>query len=411
MPRLSQDPAHLAPFIVTPLASTQARRVQTANTSANRPSTSIREVGNDTFVGIAFDPTDTTISVEANLVNARLLSLFANYTPGHLWNDKSLQDMIGYADVDLLMMQRNTAKNAWLQSVYVRQAAVNSYRLAASTTDSATETFDLSASNKTAFEKFVQVDNLVAPSTGHPGYTLTATPITLMRGQLSGNQLISAAFSQPSGATTYMLETTDYTVTGTAVSISNTTITAQIVAGTQFLFAYQKTTPGGDPFQAKDTTSPAAIRGYYHIPITITANSPNGMVAKGVQNIEATMSFNANEEFGMGSQEVGQYRDVPAEVAGNITIFSQNYDAEKLMIGGDAVNPINSDFPIEAFRNDIAFKIEFKHPDTRAVLRVDVLSGLTIVGEGKDVAVGQQVGKQYNIQSAANFTWYVSKLA
>lgn len=411
MPRLSQDPANLAPFIATPAATRQARRVQTANTTANRPNTSVREIGNETLVGINFDPSTVAISVEANLVNARLLSIFANFDPAHTWTGKSLQDMIGYADVDVLMLQRNVARTAWLQSVYVRQAAIGSYRMAASTTAAATETFDLASDNKTAFEKFVVVENLTATSANQTNYTLSGTPYALTRGQLSGNKLISAAFSQPSGSSTYMLETDDYGVSGTTVSISNAAIVSQIATGTQFLFAYQLTaaTPGGDQFQAKDTVSPASILGYYHIPVTITANG-NGLRARGVQSVEATMDFKQQREVGMGSQAVGTYRDIPADVTGNFVIWQEDYNAEELMIAGTET-PTDLDFPLEAFRDDISLKLEFKHPQTHQVLRIDTLSGLTITGDAKNVAVGQQVGKQYTFAASQGFVWYVDKLA
>ncbi len=410
MPRLSQDPANLAPFIATPAATRQARRVQTANTTANRPSTSVREIGNETIVGVSFDPSTVALSVEANLVNARLLSIFANYDPAHTWSGKSLQDMIGYADVDVMMVQRNVARTAWLQTVYVRQAAIGSYRMAASTTAAATETFDLASDNKTAFEKFVVVENLTASSANQTNYTLSGSPVALTRGQLSGNKLISAAFSAPSGSSTYLLENDDFTVSGTTVSISNAAITAQIANGTQFLFAYQfNSTPGGDQFQAKDTTSPASILGYYHIPVTITANG-NGLRARGIQSIEATMDFKQQREVGMGSQAVGTYRDTPADVTGNFVIWQEDYNAEELMITGSET-PSDLDLPLEAFRDDISIKLEFKNPQTHQVLRIDTLSGLTITGDAKNVAVGQQVGKQYTFTASTGFVWYVDKLA
>lgn len=411
MGRLSQDPANLAPFIVTPAASTQARRVQSANTNAQRPNTVEKEIGNETVVGISFDSPDVTLPIDANLVNARLISLFANFNPSHTWSNKTVQDMLGNADVDVLMMQRNTARTAWLQSVYVRQATVGSYRIQAATNASATETFDMTADNKTAFERFVQVDNQTAAGANQATYTLSNTAIPLTRGQGSGNYLVSAQMAQPSGSTTYLLENDDYVVTsgGTIVSITNQTILTQIANGTQFAWSYQRT--GGttpDPFQAKDTVSPAAIRGYYHIPVTITANAPNGMQVRGMQSIDATMNFNAQSEEGMGSQKVGSWRQTPADVTGNFTVFAEDFDLEKIMIGGSTATT-DTDFPIDAFRNDIAIKLEFKHPDTHQVLRTDVLSGVTITGDVKDVAVNSQVGKQYTFTNSQNFTWYITK--
>lgn len=408
MARLSQDPANLAPRVVTPRASTQARRVQSINTTSDRPFTQEREVGNETIVGTTFDPSEVSVAVEANLVNARLLSLFANFDPAHTWTDKTIDTMLGNADVDIHMQQRNTARTAWLQSVYIRQATVGSYRIAASTDASATETFELSADNKTAFERFVNVDHLTAASPGQVGYTLTQTPVELTRGQKDGDFLISAQMAQPSGSSIYLLETDDYTVSGTTVSISNADIVAQIATGTQFAFAYQQaggTTP--DPFQAKDTTSPAAVRGYYFIPVTITANA-NGQNVRGMQNIEATINFNAQKEVGMGNQAVGAFRQTPAEVTGNFTVFAEEDDLANLMIAGEE-SSADTDYPLESYRNDVVIKLEFKHPDTLAVLRTDVLSGVTITGDTRDVAVGQQVGKQYNFAGSTGFTWYVTK--
>lgn len=408
MARLSQDPANLAPFIITPRASTQARRVQSANSSADRPNTPEREIGNEALVGRTFDPTEVSLSVEANLVNARLLSLFANFDPSHTWVNKTVQDMLGQNDVDILMMQRNTARTTWLQSIYVRQATVNSYAINASTDASATETFELAADNKTAFERFVQVDNLTAASPGQVGYTLTQTPVALTRGIKTGDKLVSAAMAQPSGSSVFLLEDDDYSVSGTTVSISNAVISAQIAAGTQFAFAYQRsggTTP--DPFQAKDLVSPAAIRGYYFIPVTISANN-NGIPVHGMQNIECTINFNAQQEVGMGSQRVGAFRETPAEVTGNFTLFAEEDTVEHLMIAG-TTGSADTDYPIEANRTDIVVKIEFKHPDTLAVLRTDTLSGLSITGDSKDVSVGTAVGKQFNFAGAENFSWYVQK--
>ena len=410
MARLSQDPSNLGPFIVTPGAVTQARRVQSVNTTADRPNTTEREVGNETIVGITFDPADVTAGVEANLVNARLLSLFANFTVDHQWTDKSIQDMLGSADVDLMLQQRDTARTQWLQTVYLRQATVNSYRIAASTDASATETFDLQSDNKTAFERVVQVDNLTASGSSQANYTLSQTPVTLTRGQYTGNELVSAIMAQPSGSSTYLLEGDDYTVAGTTVTIINSDILADIVNGTQFAFAYQRdggTTP--DPFTAKDTTSPAAIRGYYFIPVTITANA-NGFNVRGMQSIEATINFNAQKEVGMGNQAVGAFRQTPAEVTGNFTVFEEEDTLGNLLIAGET-GSTDTDYPIDAYRNDIVIKLEFKDPDTLSVLRTDILSGLTIIGDTRDVAVGQQVGKQYNFSASTGFTWYVTKSA
>lgn len=408
MGRLSQDPANLAPFINTPRDSTQARRVQSANTTSDRPNTLEREVGNETVVGVTFDPSDVRVAVEANLVNARLLSLFANFDPDTTWSDKTVQDMLGNADVDVMMVQRNTARSAWLQTIYVRQATVSTYSIAASTDASATETFELTSDNKTAFERVIQVDNLTASAANQTNYTLSQTPVALTRGQFSGNKLVSAAMAQVSGSSLYLLENDDYSVSGTTVSISNPDIVDDILNGTQFLFAYQRdggTTP--DPFQAKDTTSPAAIRGYYFIPVTITANS-NGENVRGMQSIEASINFNSQREVGMGNQAVGSFRQTPAEVTGNFTIFAENYDLEKLMIAG-TTSSTDTDYPLDGYRNDIVIKLEYKHPDTKVVLRTDVLSGVTIIGDTKDVAVGQQVGKQFNFTASTGFNWYVTK--
>lgn len=407
--RLSQDPANLAPFVVTPRANTQARRVQSANTTGSRPSTTEREIGNETVVGVTFDPPEVTMSIEANLVNARLLSLFANRDPATTFSLQTMQDMLGSSDVDLLMVQRNAARTAWIQSIYVRQGTVSSYSISASTDASATETFELAADNKTAFERFVKVDNLTAVGSAQAGYTLTGTPVPLTRGQLSGNKLISAAYAQANGASTYLLENTDYTVAGTAVTITNTTALAAIINGTQFLFAYQvsgSTTP--DPFQAKDTTSPAAIRGYYFIPVTIAANNSAGTSVRGMQSVEATVNFNSIKEVGMGNQAVGSFRETPAEVTGNFVIFEEDYSIEKLMIAG-TTSSTDTDYPIESFRSDIVITMQFKHPDTLVTLRTDILSGLTISSDGKDVAVGDQVGKQFEFTAATNFSWYVTK--
>ena len=409
MGRLSQNPANLAPFINTPAASTQARRVQSANTTVDRPSTQEREIGNELIVGTTFDVPDVGVSVEANLVNAKLISTIANRSPAATFSNLSLLDLLGPQDLDLMMLQRNTARDAWLQTVYVKQAGIGSYRMAASTDASATETFELTSTNKTAFERFVEVDNLIAMTAGQTAYTLSANPVELTRGSVAGNSLISAAFAQPNGPSTYMVENVDYSVSATTVTLLNADHIAAVVSGTQFLFAFQLPggTPGGDNYQAKDLISPAAIRGYYHIPVTITVSGTQ-IQTTGVQSVEATINFGINSEVGMGSQAIGFFRAEPAEVTGNFTIFADRYTLEKLMIAG-TTSSTDTDYPIDAYRDDIIIRLQFKDPKTGIVQRTDMLSGLTIAGDGKDVAVGTAVGKTFNFSAAAGFNWYITK--
>src|SRR3990172_12858269 len=104
MGRISQNPANLAPFINTPADSTQARRVQSANTTADRPSTQEREIGNESIVGTSFDTPDVSVSVEANLVNGKILATIANRDPDVAHGQLSLLDMLGQQDIDLMML-------------------------------------------------------------------------------------------------------------------------------------------------------------------------------------------------------------------------------------------------------------------------------------------------------------------
>lgn len=411
MPRLSQNPANLAPFINTPADSTQARRVQSANTTVDRPNTQEREIGNEAVIGTTFNVPNVTLAVEANLVNANLLSLVANRPVAGTFSAQSLLDMLGQSDVDVMMVQRNAARDAWLQTVYVKQGGVGTYRMAASTNASATETFTINATNKTAFERFVQVDNLVAASAGQSSFTLTGTPVALTRGSVAGNKLISAAFAQPSESSIYMVEGVDYSVAGNTVTLLNTDEIAEVVSGTQFLFAYQLSgsTPGGTSYQPVDSVSPAAIRGYYFIPVTITVGAQD-QTPVGIQSIEATVNFGIQSEVGMGSQAIGYFRNEPAEVTGTMTIFEELYNFEKLVIAG-VTNSTDTDYPIDAYRNDIIITLDFKDPITGSVLRTDVLSGVTITGDGKNVQVGNATGKTFNWSASTGFDWLVDKLA
>jgi len=412
--RLSQDPANLLPIIHTPGFSNSARRVQSVNTSGERPATDEREVGNETIIGTTFDTPQVTLDVEANLVNSKLLGQVANRPSGSTWTDASVQDMIGAQDVDLEMRQRNDARTSWIQTVYVKGAAVASYRLAASTNASATETFNLTTNNKTAFERFVQVDQLTAASGSQSIFNLTAVPVTLTKGVVSGNKAISVAYANLSGSSTYLLEGPDYSITNSGANFKvrvSSSAAAGIVVGTRFMVAYQRSgsTPGTalNSFAAKDLISPAAIRGYTQIPVTITANNVDKLT-RGVQSIEATMNFQPTQEVGMGSQAIAASRTTPAEVTGTITILSQDWAEEKLMQTG-TLTPSNTDFPIDGWRDDIEFKIQFKSPRTGAVLRTDVLSGCTISNDGKEVRVGQAVGKTYSFRASTGFQWLNSK--
>lgn len=408
MARLSQDPANLAPFIITPRAKTQARRVQSVATTGDRPSTNEREIGNETFTGTTFDTPEVTVNVEANLVNGKLLAAVANRDPGATFTNLSLEDLLGQSDVDLNMQQRNTARTAWVQSVFVKQAGIGSYRLAASTDASATETIELRATNKTAFEKYVQTDNLTSAGANQTAWTLTDTPVPLTRGAFAGNKALSVAIAEPNEPSRYLLEGVDYTIAGTTLTLAGAALIASITANTQMAVSYMVAAPpGDDDYQAKDTTSPAAIRGYYHVPVTLTANA-NNKVLTSVQSIEATLNFGIQREVGMGSQAIGFFRQTPAELTGSFTVFSEDFSMEKLMQAGNEADA-SGDYPIDGWRTDIDIKLEFKHPETGVVQRTDVLDGLTITGDVKDVRVGQAVGKQYNFTASAGFIWKVTK--
>jgi len=408
MTRLSQDPANLAPFLHVPGRGAQARRVQGSNASAERPATDEREIGNESIVGTTFDTPNVTLAVEANLVNGNLLNLIANRNAGATYTSASLLTMIGNQDVDLLMRQRNTARTAWLQDVYVKQATIGSYRLAASTAASSTETFNLAATNKTGFERFVRVDHQVADSNGDSSFTLTGTPIALTKGVSSGNNLISVAYAQPSGSSTYLTEGLDYSVAGTTVTLSSSAAADMVSGSTQIMFAYQLSgsTPGGDSYEAKDTTSPAAIRGYSFVPVTITV-SGTGFVPRGVQSVEATVDFQPTSEVGMGVQTIGSSRQTPAPCTGTITVLEERYDLERMLQDGNTSGS-NTDFPIDGYRGDILIQLQHKSPSTGAVLRTDVLSGLTITTDGRDVRVGNATGKQFGFRGSIAFDWLVT---
>lgn len=413
MSRLSQDPANLAPIIHTPLAGVQARRVQSVNATGDRPSTDEREIGNESIVGTTFDTPQVTLAVEANLVNAKLLNQVANRPSGATYTDASLLSMLGTQDIDLLMRQRNDARTSFIQDVYVKQGTVASYRIAASTNASATETYNLTATNKTAFERFVQVDHLTAASSSQSIFNLSAVPVPLTLGVASGNKAISVAYAASSGSSTYLLEGLDYSITNSGSSYKlrvSSSAADGISVGTKLMVAYQLSgsTPGSglDSFAAKDTTSPAAIRGYYHIPVTISVEGTD-RVTRGVQNIEATVDFQPQTEVGMGNQTIAASRQTPAPVTGNFTILSQDWTEEKLMQTG-SVSPTNTDFPIDGWRDDIVFKLDFKDPRTGSILRTDVLSGCTISNDGKEVRVGQATGKNYQFKGSTGFDWLVS---
>lgn len=410
MARLSQDTSNLAPWAIGRAATHQLRRVQSVNTTSDRPSTQEREVGNESIVGVTFDRPNVTVALEANLVNARLLAIMANRDPAGTFNNLLLQDLLGQTDIDLNLVQRNTLRTEWLRSIYIKQASLASYSLSASVDASSTETFEFNSDNKTAFERWLQVDREAASGAGDTTYTLSATPVPLTRGKEAGNVLKSVFGSVANEPNTYFLEgvDNDYTVSGTTVTLTATGA-AKVEAGFTMTFVYQvASAPAGDPFLAKDTVSPAAIRGYYHVPVTLRVGGTN-LPIRGAQSVEATMNFNSNVEVGMGSQALGSERVIPAEVTGNFTIFEEGMDVEKFLIAG-VTNSADTDYPVEAYRSDIILELDFKHPDTGTILRTDTLSGISISGDTKDVAVGTAVGKQFNFTAATDFGWYVDKL-
>lgn len=412
MARLSIDTSNIAPRAILPFETAQLRRVQSVNTTTDRPNTQVREVGNESIVGVTYERPNVTIALEANLVNARLLAIMANRDPDSTFSDVTLQDLLGQCDVDLNLLQRNTSRTDWLRSVYIRQASLTSYRLAASNDAAATETFEFNADNKTAFERWVYEDRQTAGSNNQTSWTLAETPVALTNGKNAGNKLISVMRAADGDPSEYYLEgaALDFTVSGTTVTFTATGA-ANIASGDKVVFVYQvddADAPTGDQFQAKDTISPAAINGYINIPVTLRVIA-NTLPLRGAQSIEATMTLNTNVETGMGSQAIGAERVIPAEVTGNFVIFEETHAAELMLIEGDSTSTV-SDLPIDAYRSDIQIQIDFKHPDTGTILRTDTLSGVSVSGDTRDVVVEQAVGKQFDFTAATDFGWYVDKL-
>lgn len=414
MGRLSIDPANVAPMLVTTRATTQMRRVQSANPSTDRPSTQEREIGNHQIVGTTFDSPDVGVSVEAHLVNANILALLWNRNPATTFTDVSALDQFIQTDVDLMLVQRNVARTAWLNTIYFRQAGVASYRIAASVDGNATETIELQTNNKTGFERQVLTDHVIATSAAQTVFDLSDVPVALARGLAAGKFLISAAKSKPNEPQTYLLEGAGLDIVSVADNLGTWEVTlsaeaaADIEIGDLLFFSYQTdTAPVDDTYQSPDTTSPPAIRGYYHIPVTFTVGVTD-LIVRGVQSIEATADFGIEQEVGMGSQAIGFFRQSPPNLSGNFVVFAENRDVEKFLIAGTTTST-DTDYPIEAYRDDIEIKLEFKHPETGVVLRTDNLINLTISGDSKDVAVGQAVGKQFNFVGAAGADWLVTK--
>lgn len=409
MGRLSIDPANVAPMLVTTRATTQLRRVQSANPSVDRPSTQEREIGNHQLVGTTFDIPNVGVAVEAHLVNARILAQIINRDPTATFAERSILDDLAQSDVDLMLVQRNTARTTYLSSIYYRQCGIASYRLAASTNGNATETIQLQTNNKTGFERNVVTDHLVATGVAQTAWVVSETPEPLARGANAGKSFISVQKAQPNAPAVYLQEGAglDFTVAGDAVTLS-AAAAADIVIGTQMMFAYQTDAAAvGDTFQSPDTTSPPAIRGYYHIPVTLTVSATD-LIVRGVQSIEMTVDFGISQEVGMGSQEIGFFRTTPPNLSGNFVVFAENRDVEKFLIAGTTTS-LDTDYPIEAYRDDIEIKLQFKHPNTGVVLRTDRIINLTVSGESQDVAVGQAVGKQFNVVGAESADWLVTK--
>lgn len=411
MARLSIDTSNIAPFAIMPFETAQLRRVQSVNTNSDIPSEQIREVGNESVVGVVKDRPNVTMTLEANLVNSRLLAVMANRDPDSTWSNLLVQDLLGQVDADFNLLQRNTSRTDWLRSTYIKQASLASYRIQASVDGNATETFEFNADNKTGFERWIQVDRVTAGSNNQTAFSITETPVALTRGKEAGNTLKSVFRATPNGPNEYYLEgpDNDYTVSGTNVTFTATGA-QNIATGDVVVFVYQTDAdPGaGDQFQAKDTISPAAIRGYYHVPVRLRVTGTT-LPIRGAQSVEATMNFNSNVEVGMGSQAVGSERVIPAEVTGNIVIFEEGSDVEKFLIAGETAST-DTDYPIEDFLDNVQIELDFLHPDTGTLLRTDTLSGVSITGDSRDVVVGQAGGKQFNFSAATDFGWYNDKV-
>jgi hypothetical protein len=302
--RLSVASKELQLFIVGPLASFKASRVQRVNLATNIPSTTINEIGSASHVGDVKDLPAVTLTFSAMDVGVKIFSALtgtnaAAFPAGGV-------DISSLGEIDAILFTKDATLSDYVKCIHARRLQVSQFTFTYNVGAESTEDYTAIGSERRYFAKDVVVDT---SAVGGTTFTLTQTPLVLK----NGNYCLSVVIDGQ-----YLTEVANgTTLTDGTYSVNSATkvVTFFTALATKGVFVYQANPAGTNWADVADATMPIAIRGD-NVPVIIKANS-----IPRVQSVTINGSLNTTPVKEMGNRQiVGNTKQIP-EITGTLTVL------------------------------------------------------------------------------------------
>jgi hypothetical protein len=356
-----------------------AARVQRLDFPLTIPTTNVDELARRLHVGTTQETPDIRVSFEAFDVSHNTYAILTGYTPSTY--PRSGASITALTNIDLVGQSRNASTSKIVNAIYAKKLAVTGVDASFDVRGNSTVTYTAEGSSKQEFAKPVFYDSFTA-SGGQVNFGLAHTPLWLTR---TSGYIINAYETYADGTTGYLVEGTDFTVTGTNVALASSATSGDFV-----WFTYSSNTDR--TFESLDDTAPAAIQGKY-VPVTISVSD-----IKRVQSVRlrAAMASERIDEMGSLGRPVGYESGIP-DVTGDITVLKTDNDLINLLTGQSTTE---TETNMEFARTDLPLKISLRNPSNPSqIVLTWYIPRLTWTAEGDQSTVNQSMNETFSFSS------------
>lgn len=377
----------IQPQIVAPQGLFAAARVQRLDFPLTIPTTNIDELGRTLHVGTTQETPEIRVSFEAFDVSHNTFSYLTGYTPATF--PVSGASVTQFQNIDMIGQIRNANTSKIVNAIYAKKLAITGMDASFDVRGNSSVTYTAEGNSKKEFRLPVYYDSFTA--SGQSNFTLANTPTYLTR---TSGYTINGYSVLANGTQGYLIEGTDYTVTGTTVSLASAS-----ASGDRLWFTYCASTD--KTFEPLDDVAPAAIQGKY-VPVTIGVS--NILRVQSVR-IRAARAPESIMEMGGLGKPVGYETGVP-DVTGDISVLKTDDDLLALLEGVNA-NTVEND--MEFALNTLPLKVQLKNPASPSqVLLTYYMPSLTWSAEGDESTVNQSMNETFSFTSTTGELYVAS---
>lgn len=370
----------IQPQIAAPKGLFAAARVQRLDFPLTIPTTSIDELGRRLHVGTTQETPELRVSFEAFDVSHNTYSYLTGYTPASF--PVSGVSISYFKNIDVIGQIRNANTGKIVNAIYGKKMAITGMDASFDVRGNSTVTYTAEGNSKKELNKPVFYDRFTA-SGGQSNFGLTYQPAYLTR---TSGYVLNAYSIPATGTEGYLVEGTDFTVTG-----SNIALSVAATASDEVWFTYAGVSQDRY-FESLDDTAPAAIAGKY-VPVTIAVSN-----IQRVQSVRLRASMAAESIMEMGGlgKPVGYETGIP-DVTGDISVLKTDNDLLALLEG---VSNTTVENDMEFAKTTLPLKVQLRNPaNPSEVLLTYYIPSMTFSAEGDDSTVNQSMNETFSFSS------------